>query len=67
MARIGIGTKIGDGYGYKKGGLTSLGLAYWEQVKIGEEIQFFRGVKWERTRHQRLSDHFGGFILIHLH
>ena len=45
MARIGIGAKIGVGYGYKKGGLASIGLPYRGRVKIGEEIQFFRGVK----------------------
>ena len=55
MARIGIGAKIGVGYGYKKPVLASIGLAYRRQVKIGEEIQFFRRVKWERTRHQRLA------------
>ena len=45
MARIGIRAKIGVGYGYKKGGLASIGLPYRGRVKIGEEIQFFRGVK----------------------
>ena len=45
MVRIGIGAKIGVGYGYKKGGLGSIDLPFWEQVKIGEEVQFFRGVK----------------------
>ena len=45
MARIGIGAKIGVEYGYKKCGLASIGLAYRGQAKIGEEIQFFRGVK----------------------
>ena len=52
MARIGIRAKIGVGYGYKKGGLSSIGLAFWGQVKIGEETQFFRGVKWERGRYR---------------
>ena len=64
IARIGIGAKIGVGYGYKKSALGSIGLPYRGRVKIDEEIQFFRRVKWERTRHQRLTRQVWGATLV---
>ena len=60
MARIGIRAKIGVGYGYKKGGLASIDLPYQGRVKIGEEIQFFRGVKWKRGRTGEQHGNLGG-------